>query len=101
MFACKYDAESNIESLHVTATAFPSPQEAKEAYEMIVRSNDYEEISGIGDRAYIPVIGDLSVHKGRWELDIGLVRPGEKAARLDQAKALASTADRPPPQLKS
>jgi hypothetical protein len=92
VFSCKYDAESNIEQLRVTATAFPSAQEAKEAYEMIVRSNDYEPVSGIGDRAYIPAIADLSVHRGRWELDIGLVLPGNREARFDKAKALASTA---------
>lgn len=92
VFACKYDAESNVESLRVTATAFPSAQQAGEAYEMIVRSNDYEPVSGIGDRAYIPAIADLSVHKGRWELDIALVVPGDRAARFDRAKALANTA---------
>jgi hypothetical protein len=93
VFSCAYQAAGGIEGVSINVTAFSDARQAADAHQLAIKINNYEEIKGVGDRAYRSLIFDLTVLKGRYELSVDLTSSGDsKDAEFQKAKDLATRA---------
>jgi hypothetical protein len=92
VYSCSFATAEKIESVSVNATVYDSAQQAQDAYAMAIRINSYEEFTGLGERAYVSPIFDVTVLKGRYELSVDVTSSGEKDADIQKAKELAGFA---------
>jgi hypothetical protein len=89
--ACTYET-ANFETVQVVLTTFEDAGQAQDAFQSAIDINGYEEISGIGDRAYnAQPIFDISVLKGKYDVSIDLALPDDQD-EMAVAEDLARTA---------
>ena len=89
--ACSYET-ADLDSVGVSVLTYDDAEQAEEGFQIAIDINDYPEISGLGDRAYdARPISDVTVLKGRYELDIGVSAEGGEAD-FEAAKDLAAQA---------
>jgi hypothetical protein len=81
-FGCRFAAPSGFDGAAMTVGVYGSPPEALATFEMALKINSYQQVSGVGDRAYLSPINDITVLKGRYELsvDVTLSKGDERAA---------------------
>ncbi len=91
LYGCDFKA-SGINKIGVNLTVFSDATQANDAFQMEIDLNSYEEVSGIGDRALRPEIGDIDVVKGRYDIIIAVVSDADRDARFEVAKKLALAA---------
>jgi len=89
VFACSYEA-AGFEGLSVVVVVFQDADQAADAFQSAIDINDYDEVSGIGERAYTSVIYDLSVLTGKYEVSID-VNPAGDGDEAELAKSVAVT----------
>lgn len=91
LYDCTYEEVDGFNSVGVLVTVHPDEDEAASFVDDVVERNDYAEIDGLGDRAYnSQPFFDVSVLKGRYEIDIDVNRV-DPEADLETAKELAQT----------
>lgn len=89
--ACSYET-ADFNSVEVLLTTFENADQAEDAFQMAIDINDYPEVSGLGDRAYDSrPIFDVTVLKGRYEVDVTVNLEGDETD-FETAKELAATA---------
>jgi hypothetical protein len=89
--ACTYET-ANFETVQVVVTTFEDAGQARDAFQSAIDINGYEEISGIGDRAYnAQPIFDISVLKGKYDVSIDVALPDDQD-EMAVAQDLARTA---------
>jgi hypothetical protein len=91
LYGCRY-ASADFNYLGVSLVEYDSEEQAGEAFQMELDLNDYEEVSGIGDRALRPAITDISILQGKYELSIDVVNDSDEEAQYEKAKELAMIA---------
>ncbi|HSP54108.1 MAG TPA: hypothetical protein VLS25_00840, partial [Dehalococcoidia bacterium] len=62
--------------------------QAKEAVQQTIENNNYEEMEGIGERAYTDPLYDVSALQGKYEVSVNLISGLGKDAGLQAAKGL-------------
>ncbi len=91
LYGCRFEADV-LKFVGISLIEFNDEQQAEEAFQWEIDLNHYEEVSGIGDRALKPEIGDISVLKGKYEVTISMVNDSDKEACYEKAKELAALA---------
>lgn len=92
MYACTYEA-ADFDRVDVLVVEYNDEQEAAASFQMELDINDYEEISGVGDRALRPwPIMDITVLSGQYEVSIDISDGSEAAVQLEKARNLAEKA---------
>lgn len=89
VFGCRW-AAPGFDGVGVSVLVFSSPTEALAGFEMALKINNYDQIAGVGDRAYTSPIYEITVLKSRFELSVDVTLSG--ADRLAIAKRLAEKA---------
>lgn len=89
--ACSYETP-DFDTVSVSVLTYDDADQAEEGFQMAIDINDYPEVSGLGDRAYDSrPIFDVTVQKGRYEVDVDVSLEGDEAD-FETAKELAATA---------
>lgn len=89
VFGCRW-AAPGFDGVSVAVLVFGSPTEALGAFEMALKINNYDQIAGVGERAYTSPIYEITVLKSRYELSVDVTL--SQADRLAIAKQLAEKA---------
>ena len=92
VYSCSYVAADKLDNVSVDVTSYTDARQAYDAYLMAVKINNYEEMAGLGDRAYRSVVSDVDVLKGRFELSVDVTLPISKDAQVQKAKEIAARA---------
>ena len=90
VYSCSYATPDRVNNVSVNVMSYGDARQAHDSYVMAVKVNNYEEISGLGDRAYKSVVHDLVVLKGRYEVSLDVTLPLEKDEQIAKARELAA-----------
>jgi hypothetical protein len=93
LYSCTYPA-GDFNHVEIIVTVYDSPQDAADAFQMELDINQYEQVSGLGDRALRPEpIMDLTVDQGRYEVSMDiLTSQDDPQAEYQLARDLAEKA---------
>jgi len=82
VFGCRWAVPASFDGASITVVIYDSPAQALAAFETALKINNYDQVAGVGDRAYTGLIFDITVLKGRHELavDVTVSAGDEKAA---------------------
>jgi hypothetical protein len=89
VFSCSYVTPDRVNNVSVNVMSYGDARQAHDSFQMAVKVNNYEEISGLGDRAYKSVVHDVVVLKGRYEVSLDVTLPLEKDEQIAKARELA------------
>ena len=92
VFGCRYDDSEGIYFVDIAVVEFPDAVQAASVFQMAIDINHYEEVTGIGDRAYRSTIYDITVDKGKYELSISVMNDEDMDTRYEKARTLAALA---------
>ncbi|HET7087862.1 MAG TPA: hypothetical protein VFL17_04365 [Anaerolineae bacterium] len=91
VYTCTYEADG-FDNVGIIVVEYDDEQQAADAFQMAIDINDYEESSGIGERAYRSLIIDITVLTGRYELSIDVSDSSDQEAQFQKARDLAEKA---------
>ncbi len=92
VYSCTYATSDGLENVVVTAAVYDDAARAGEAYQLALTINGYDELAGIGDRAYRGVVFDITVLTGAYELSVDVTQSVDKDMQVQKASDLARTA---------
>jgi hypothetical protein len=92
VYSCTYATSDGLENVAVTAAVYEDAAQAGEAYQLALTINGYDELAGIGDRAYRGVVFDITVLTGAYELSVDVTQSVDKDVQVQKASDLARTA---------
>ena len=92
IYSCSYDTPG-FDGVSVIVVEYADAAQAEAAFQMAIDINDYEEVTGVGDRAYrsYPIF-DLNVLTGRYELSVDVTDSSEEEQQYQKASELAEKA---------
>ena len=92
IYSCSYDTEG-FDGVSVIVVEYADAAQAEAAFQMAIDINDYQEVTGIGDRAYrsYPIF-DLNVLTGRYELSVDVTDGTDEEDQYQKASELAGQA---------
>lgn len=91
LYSCTYEA-AGFDNVSIIVVEYDDEQQAADAFQMAIDINDYEESSGIGERAYRSLIIDITVLTGRYELSIDVSDSSDQEVQFQKARDLAEKA---------
>jgi hypothetical protein len=86
VYGCRWRIEV-LDGLGLSVIAYDSPAQALAAHEMAIKINNYEQVAGVGERAYTSPFNEVTALAGRYELSVDVTL--SQADRPAIAKALA------------
>jgi hypothetical protein len=89
VYGCRWPA-SDLDGIRVSVIAYDNAAQALAAHEMAIKINDYEQVAGVGERAYSSPFNEVTALAGRYELSVDVTL--SQADRPAIAKALAQKA---------
>ena len=93
--SCSFEDADGFPAAQVVVLVYGDADEARSEFVSTLEDNDYEEIEGLGERAFTSVVYDVSVLSGRVDLSIDLVPQTDaqlQAGMVEQSVALARIA---------
>lgn len=89
IYGCRYST-TGLDQVSIDLIVYEDAQQANDAFQMEIDLNNYEEVSGIGDRALRPSpIMDITVIKGKYEVSVDVLNDSDDEAQYEKAKVLA------------
>jgi hypothetical protein len=92
VFSCSYVTPGGLDNVSLSVSVHSDARQAHDAYLMSRAINNYQEFSGLGDRAYLSATADVHVLAGRYELSMDVSQSIDKDAQVTKAKDLAARA---------
>ena len=90
VYSCSYATADRLNNVSVNVTSYSDARQAYDSHLMAVKINNYEELPGLGDRAYRSLVSDVTVLKGRFELSVDVSLSIPKDEQVKKARELAS-----------
>jgi hypothetical protein len=80
VYGCSYRTADGVGLVAVSVVVFDDADQAEAVYDLAIDNNDYQEIDGIGDRAYFALGFGLTAQQGRYEFTIDIIGPDDDRA---------------------
>lgn len=92
IYGCSYKTEE-LDGVSLVLVEYDDASQAEASFQMAIDINNYAEVSGIGERAYLAYpIFDINVLVGRYELSVDVFDSSEKEEQYEKARDLAEKA---------